>query len=323
MSYYNRVNADQYFTPISVANKIAILARTHADSINSDGSNFIEPAAGRGDIMNALFRVMRTSDSLMAVEIDSLLAKKSGSMQCDFLQWESPIQDRSKNIVVGNPPYRLKGLRYASKAFINHASTFANTIIFIVPASLHRPASQNRVERSLHLIYEESLGIVKFITTGKSSHKEVHVYLQVWQRKECLREIFYFEQESEHFTLPYRTSSILQKHLSDGSFVFPDVIVNGNGSHHQVGVKYITDHKLMSSRLQTFCGASAITIDDFLVYLKNGVTLEEFLDRIELRRNEMFRYVKSVHSFSNSYNMVPQEFIRLYDHGLEKMWTNL
>jgi len=319
-SYSNRAPHDQYFTPQWLASHVAKTARQYACC--DDGSTFIEPAAGRGDIMWALFKVMTTKDALMAVELDSVLARESGSMQADFLQWKPPLRETHKNVVVGNPPFRVPGIGNAVVAFINHASRFAHTVVFVVPASMHRPATQNRVDRKMHIVQEESFGNVEFTCSDKQK-KFVHVYLQVWQRKSELRPLYKFAEESEHFTLPYRSMDVLRNDVRSETFPWPDIIVTRNGSHHQVEVRCTTKAKRIEDRVKERFNARTHGLHDFFIYLKAGVSIGEFLERIELRRKDMYQFVKSVHTLRTSYDLAPQEFIRLYDHGLEKMWTNL
>ena len=96
----------------------------------------IEPSAGNGSFSNLL--------DCVAYDIEP---EKDDIIKADFLNLN--IEKKGKILVVGNPPFG----RQSSLAikFINHASTFADTIAFILPLSFKKESMIKKLNSHLHL----------------------------------------------------------------------------------------------------------------------------------------------------------------------------
>ena len=100
-----------------------------------------------------------------------------GVIQADFLQWQP---DTEKNIIIGNPPFGLRG-NLALK-FINHAHEFADFVCFIVPQlfdSNGKGSCKSRVE-GYNLIHSEIIDSSFYYPGGVDV--EVNCVFQIWSR---------------------------------------------------------------------------------------------------------------------------------------------
>ena len=122
---YSQLSArekDQFFTPEKTAeNCIDILYNIiEENGIDINEYIFIEPSAGKGVFLNYL------PENTLAFDIE----KFDNRVQVqDFFTWQ-PEQDK-KYIVVGNPPFGLRGQK--ALKFINKSLTFADFCAFILP----------------------------------------------------------------------------------------------------------------------------------------------------------------------------------------------
>lgn len=103
--------------------------------------------------------------------------------------------DRRRVVVVGNPPYndgqRFRGgLRNMALQFVNHASTMADTVAFVLGANFNRLDVQDKVADDMHLIVD--LPIPEYWSQfevadqryGRRGQKaQVHTVFQIWQRQ--------------------------------------------------------------------------------------------------------------------------------------------
>ncbi len=114
--------------------------------------------------------------------------------QHDFLTWDySDVNnDRSKIIVISNPPFGKQGS--LAMSFIKRASEFSDTIAFILPISFAKTSVKNRIPKNYHLTYEEVLPEDSFLLDD--SDYVVKCVFQVWERKDYDREIIETINES-------------------------------------------------------------------------------------------------------------------------------
>lgn len=152
---------------------------------------WIEPSAGEGAFYDALPRKSRRG-----VDIDSSLkARYPEYIIGDFLTMDRESLSipsdvpRGRIVVIGNPPFSVAGpfrggLRNPVVEFINHASTFADTIVFIVPPTMNRPAMRDRIHRDLHLIINEPLeaSLCTFEQSSEGVQRVVRCLVQLWAR---------------------------------------------------------------------------------------------------------------------------------------------
>lgn len=131
-SLYNFNTKDQFYTPISTAlhcysRTCEILKKLGEDETQY---TYIEPSAGSGNFLNAL-----PSDRTIALDVEprnsiSIAGAARVINKQDYMDW-SPKSDDKKYIVIGNPPFGLRG--NLALRFINHSYEFADFVCFILP----------------------------------------------------------------------------------------------------------------------------------------------------------------------------------------------
>ncbi len=116
-----------------------------------------------------------------------------GVISHDFLTWDfSKLGvDRSKVIVVSNPPFGKQGS--LAMKFIRRSSEFSDTIAFILPLSFAKSSVKNRIPEFYHLEYEEILPEKSFLMGG--SDYSVKCVFQIWKRRSDKRIIVKAEKE--------------------------------------------------------------------------------------------------------------------------------
>lgn len=121
---------DQYYTRPEVAE--SCLASFHAVAkelgVSLGRYQFIEPAAGCGWFYRLLPKGRRIGIDIDP-RTDSRIAGES-LVHADFLTW-APRHRGKKYVVVGNPPFGLRG--HLALQFINHSWQFADMVGFILP----------------------------------------------------------------------------------------------------------------------------------------------------------------------------------------------
>jgi hypothetical protein len=173
-SKFNFKEKDQFFTPSKTTeycyskflNIINIYGDDERDYI------YIEPSAGNGSFLNRL-----PVDRRLGLDIESTNTEIT---ICDYLNW-SPIETTNKKyIVIGNPPFGLRG-QLALK-FINHSYNFADYVCFILPQLFEsdgKGAPRKRV-KGFNLIHSEKLD-TDFEEPGGKKIK-VECIFQVWSK---------------------------------------------------------------------------------------------------------------------------------------------
>ncbi|NWN45753.1 SAM-dependent methyltransferase [Candidatus Phytoplasma pruni] len=141
-------------------------------NINLQEYHYIEPSAGSGSFYNLLPSSRRTG-----VEINPSLNPEY--IVSDFLDYQPPHKE--KNIVIGNPPFGLRG--NMALRFINHASQFTDIVAFILPpffASDGKGTPAKRVQQ-YQLIHSEKLPPDSFqYPDGKTV--KVSTVFQIWSK---------------------------------------------------------------------------------------------------------------------------------------------
>ena len=168
----NKMNLDQFYTKIGVAEKYYEVTKTIID-IDSY-TTLLEPSAGTGSFYKLL-------DKKRRIGID-LEPKCEGVKQMDFLEYEP---DHSKQyLVIGNPPFG----RVSSTAikFFNKAAEFAHAIAFIVPRTFKRISVQNKLHRNFHLIFNDDIPLKPCAFTPNMNAK---CCFQIWVKNNRQREI--------------------------------------------------------------------------------------------------------------------------------------
>ena len=147
-SNYNYKSKDQFFTPndtaISCINKLKSTLIGYDE--NPDDYTYIEPSAGSGNFLLNLPPTRRIGMDIQPMHNEII--------EYNFLNYNPPV---NKYIVIGNPPFGLRG-QLALK-FINHASTFADYVAFILPPLFDSDGKGNPGKRitDLNLIYSDNI----------------------------------------------------------------------------------------------------------------------------------------------------------------------
>jgi len=164
---------DQFFTPCETAkycyNITNKIIEKHGD--NPAEYTFIEPSAGNGRFLKLL-----PANRRIGLDIEP---KDEEIIQADYLHW-LPLDNKKKYIVIGNPPFGLRG-QLALK-FINHSNTFADYVCFILPQlfdSDGKGVPRKRVV-GFNLLYSEKLE--SDFESPKGKVIKVACIFQVWSK---------------------------------------------------------------------------------------------------------------------------------------------
>lgn len=134
----------------------------------------IEPSAGNGSFMEPL-----NSIKCEKVFLD-IAPKNTKTKKVDFLSWEPP-KTLGKIHVIGNPPFgRQSSL---CRKFINHASKFADSISFILPATYNKVSMFNKMPLNFQLTLSKDLGPKPCLNTN------ANCVFQIWQKVIKIRKI--------------------------------------------------------------------------------------------------------------------------------------
>ena len=166
---YTSVMKDQFFTPKDIAKKCWKIFRDEI-KINIQDYTFVEPSAGDGSFLNIL------PDNTIAFDVEP---RHNNIIKQDFLDW-TPQNKLKKYIVFGNPPFGLRG--HLALKFINHSSTFADYVCFILPQLFQSDGKGSPRKRvsGYNLLYSESI-FPLFYTPEKQKIK-VNCVFQIWSK---------------------------------------------------------------------------------------------------------------------------------------------
>jgi hypothetical protein len=169
-SKFNYKEKDQFYTSNDTAlycyNKgLSIIS--NYDDINN--YSFIEPSAGNGRFYNLM-----PNDKRIGIDIEP---HNNGILKQDYLDF---IPENGKYIVIGNPPFGLRG-QLALK-FINHSSQFADYVCFILPQLFEsdgKGVPRKRVQ-GLNLIHSEKIN--SDFEYPDSTKIKVECIFQIWSK---------------------------------------------------------------------------------------------------------------------------------------------
>jgi predicted RNA methylase len=170
---------DQYFTPHAIA-EYCIQKTFEIIKLNQDDPEdycFIEPSAGDGSFFKLLPENRR-----VGLDIEP---RHAGITQQDYLEYSPSTQQsqRSKYVVIGNPPFGLRG--NLALRFINRSYEFADYVAFILPPifdSDGRGACRKRVHEGYHLAHTEQL-VNTFFVDPEDRPVNVATIFQIWTRR--------------------------------------------------------------------------------------------------------------------------------------------
>jgi len=162
---------DQFFTADNVAKYCLDTFKKKLEElgIEEEKFNYIEPSAGSGAFLKILPEERR-----IGLDIEP---RDSEIVKADFLSWSTDV---TNNIVIGNPPFGLRG--HTALKFINHSSKFADFVAFILPQLFEsdgKGTPRSRVE-GLNLIHSEKIDSKFYDPNGKEII--VNTIFQIWAK---------------------------------------------------------------------------------------------------------------------------------------------
>lgn len=173
---------DQFYTKEETAKHCIdiLFSKIKELGININEYNFIEPSAGC-----CSFYKLLPKDRRIGIDLFPNGVLKNELIKNDYLDF-SPKDTNKKYIVVGNPPFGLRG--NMALRFINHSYTFADIVAFILPPlfmSTGKGVPMKRV-KGYQLYYSENLKENSFMyPNGKDV--DVKTLFQIWVKDTCCK----------------------------------------------------------------------------------------------------------------------------------------
>lgn len=167
-SQYSWCIKDQFFTPQNIAEKYWNIVKHEIKNYNE--YIFIEPSAGDGSFLNFL------PPNSIGLDIEPRSPKVQKQ---DYLTWK-PDDMSKKYIVIGNPPFGLRG--HLALNFINYSYKFADYVCFILPQLFESDGkgSPRKRVKGYNLIYSELLSI--FFYNPANQKIKVNGVFQIWSK---------------------------------------------------------------------------------------------------------------------------------------------
>jgi len=164
---------DQFFTSDESVKFCLKRLKEKLKEFDIDSKNYIyiEPSAGSGSFYKYL-----PYDRRIGLDIEP---RHEEIIKKNYLEW-SPDDSSKKYIVVGNPPFGLRG--NLALRFINHSSKFSDFVAFILPPlfdSSGKGTCKGRV-KNMNLIHSEKIDNNFFYPDGSTVN--VNVIFQIWSK---------------------------------------------------------------------------------------------------------------------------------------------
>ena len=193
----------QFFTNPDVADESVLILFDYLESVGKNPRDmlYIEPSAGNGVFVDSLKKYGISSDQIIAIEVDPVLAKKRPEYILTNLEDGGFLGVTKKSlgissipnsniVIVGNPPYsqpRWTGRSgIISLQFLNHAMEIGDTVAFILGTTFRRPKTHTKINHYFHIAYDDDINPRSFTMDGQP--KKVATIFQIWERLPELRE---------------------------------------------------------------------------------------------------------------------------------------
>lgn len=173
----------------------------------------IEPSAGNGSFSKNI--PVEKFKSVIAFDLEPL--DKTITKQ----DWIDFKPTNLKNIVIGNPPFGLRG--QLALQFINHAANFADFVCFILPPLFNsngKGSPMTRVDKRLKLVHQFNLKNTTFFFPN-GSPVEVNGIFQIWTK------------------LPSQTISPIKIEKKESEYIKVFSLSNGNTTSSKRNIKMI------------------------------------------------------------------------------------
>lgn len=173
-SEFSSKQKDQFFTPNETAKYCVDKSFEILSQLGESLEDlvFIEPSAGDGSFLAFL-----PKDQTIAMDIEP---RANSIYERDFLSFNPSPREDKKVVLIGNPPFGLRG--NLALRFMNHASKFADYVCFILPQLFEsdgKGSPRKRVE-GFHLYHTEKLKTDFYDPSGRDV--AVKVIFQVWSK---------------------------------------------------------------------------------------------------------------------------------------------
>lgn len=170
---FSAKDKDQFFTPIEVAQYYIETTTAFLEEcgVNIEDYIFVEPSAGSGNFLHYL-----PSERLIAMDIEP---KNNNIIEQDFLEWQNYQPDK-KYIVIGNPPFGLRGQK--ALQFINKSLEFADFVCFILPPLFNSDGKGSPKKRiNANLIFSENIpSNIYSYPSGETVN--INTIFQIWTK---------------------------------------------------------------------------------------------------------------------------------------------
>ena len=174
---------NEFFTKKEVAKYCyeSFLKFLNFHKLDSNDYTFIEPSCG-----DLSFYEILPKDRRIGIDLENKKEYENKGILCQNFLSFAPKDSTKKYIVLGNPPFGLRG--NLALRFINYASEFADFIAFILPPlfdSDGKGSPKKRV-KNYELVHSEKLPLNSFVyPNGKEV--EVATLFQIWAHKKLLQ----------------------------------------------------------------------------------------------------------------------------------------
>ena len=243
---------DKYYTKPHVASKCVEILQAYCKNVGD--YNWIEPSAGNGKFIDAM------QDANLSIKGYDIDPDRSDIIKHDFLEYRVEKLGVLYG-VIGNPPFGKNSKTAVD--FINHASTFADLIAFILPATFCKPSVHNKINHRLRLVESVMLPSDSFIprTTCK-------VVFQIYEKDNAYtRPIVKLHKETPDFT--FVKSRV--KNLDDDNLIWFQGYCKGYGvvvKYQMVNIKKLHRYHCIkpTHRRSTVVGGLDTLHDRFVEY---------------------------------------------------------
>lgn len=194
---------DQYFTHPTVADKLSTVVTKYIGDVSGE-YKVLEPAAGSGNLINSLRKIM-PNIIVSAYEIDAVLCEKYDWTCKDFLTIAPPkTEDEMFDFVIANPPFRSARKEKQNQsnygknlmsAFLAHASKFSKRLFFI----LHQSTAYFGFTQKLYQL-QPRLHLEEFIPINKNDGK--FLVAGKWKKIPCAIAVYTVLDEGQQTTPP-------------------------------------------------------------------------------------------------------------------------
>ena len=167
MVYSSKYGLDKFYTNRELAQELISLIDI------SQYQSIVEPSAGSGSFSDQI-------DMCIAMDIEP---EGNNILKQDFFSF-SGKELKHPVLVIGNPPFG----RNSSLAlkFIRHASTFADTIAFILPRSFKKRSMYDKIPLNFHI--DIMVEIEKNAFLYKNEKMDIPCIFAVYKKKDIVRE---------------------------------------------------------------------------------------------------------------------------------------